>query len=77
MAFFTSFNFVTLHQFYSIIFPVWLTKLHEEAIEWEKRRFFTYMAASLYQIRSAEVEMTSLDTIEFLDTHVCINNSHW
>ena len=29
---------------------------------------------TLYQRRQ---KITSLDTIEFLDTHVCTNNSHW
>ena len=35
------------------------------------------MAASLCQVRSTEVEITSLDTIEFLDTQVCIKNLDW
>ena len=82
MAFFTSFNFVLLHQFYSIIFPVLLTKLHYEITQREKRRFFAYMADSMYRsiifndVRSTEVEITLLDTIEFLDAHLCINNLH-
>ena len=77
MTFFTSFNFVTLRQLYFIIFPALLTKLHQETIQWETRRFFAYMSPSLYHVRSTEVEITSLDKIEFLDTHVCINNPHW
>ena len=37
------------------------------------------MAGSPYHVISKEVEnhITSLDTIEFIDTHVCINNPHW
>ena len=35
------------------------------------------MAASAYHVISKEVEITSLETTDFLDTHVCINNPHW
>ena len=36
------------------------------------------MAASVYHVISKEVEITSLDTIQFLDMHVwCINNPYW
>ena len=34
------------------------------------------MVDSAYQVISKEVENPSLDAIEFLDTHVCINNLH-
>ena len=40
--------FFTLWQFQFITSPVLFTKLHEETIEWEKRRYFAYMAASAY-----------------------------
>ena len=80
MAFFTPLNFVTLCNFYSNTSPVSFTKLYWETIEWEERRFFAYMAASpymritLYQQRQ---KITSLNTIEFLDTYVFINSPHW
>ena len=34
------------------------------------------MTASTYHVTSNEAEMTSLDPIEFLDKHICINNPH-
>ena len=77
MAFFTPCNFVTLCQFYSITSPVIFTKLHQENTEWEKRRFFGYMAASAYHVISKEVENQILRHNWFLDTHVCMNNPHW
>ena len=46
-------------------------------MEWEKRRFFAFMGVSAYHVILNEVENPSLDTTEFLDTHVCINNPHW
>ena len=45
-------------------------------MEWEKRRFFAYMAVSANHVILKEVDNPSLDTIEFSDTHVCINNPH-
>ena len=56
MVFFTPFNFLTVYQFCSTNSPVLFTKLHEETIEWEERRFFAYMAALVYQVISTEVE---------------------
>ena len=35
------------------------------------------MAASAYQVIPKEVENCIFRQIEFLDTHVCINNPHW
>ena len=35
------------------------------------------MAISAYHVISKEVENTSLDTIEFLGTHLRINHPHW
>ena len=35
------------------------------------------MTASTDHVISKEVKITYLDTTEFLDTHVCINNPHW
>ena len=77
MAFFTPFNFVTLCQFYSTTSPVSFSKLHQETIEWEGKRFFAYMAASVYHVISTEVENHIFKTIEFLDTSAFINNPHW
>ena len=42
----------------------------------EKKIFCIYGCFSAYVI-SKEVENPSLDTIEFLDTYVCISNPHW
>ena len=39
-----------------------------------KKIFLAYMAASSYHVISKEVKITSLDTTEFLDTLVFINN---
>ena len=47
-------NFVTLCQFYSITSSMLFPKFYE-AIEWEKRRLFAYMAASTYHVISKEV----------------------
>ena len=35
------------------------------------------MAASVYQVIPKQVEDCIFRHIEFLDTHVCINNPHW
>ena len=35
------------------------------------------MGTTAYRDISKEVEITSLDTIEFLDTSISINNPHW
>ena len=68
----------TLSHFVKFTLPLPLchsfTKLHEETIEWEERRFFAYKDASAYQRRQ---KITSLNTIEFLVTYVFINNPHW
>ena len=46
-------------------------------MEWKKRRCFTYKSFSGYHVISKEIENSSLDTIEFLDTHGYIKNAHW
>ena len=46
-------------------------------MEWENKIFLAYMAIRAYHTISKEVEYLSLDTIEFLDAHVCINKTHW
>ena len=56
MAFSPTFNFVALCQFYCTASPVSLTKLHQETIEWDGKRFFANMAASEYHVISTEVE---------------------
>ena len=45
-------------------------------MELEKRRFFVCIAASAYHVVSKEVENRVMDTIAFLGTHVCVNNSY-
>ena len=68
MAFFTSFYFD--RKFYSITSPVLFPKLHKEVTEWDKRRSFTYMAASAYYVISSEVENQILDNWIF--RHTCV-----
>ena len=72
MAFFTPFNFVTLCQFYSTTSPVSFTKLHQETIEWEGKRFFAYMAASAYHVISTEVE-NDIFKHDWIFRHLCIH----
>ena len=76
MAFFTPFTFVTLCQFRSNASPVLFTKLHEETIEWEKR-FFAYMAASVYHVTSKKVKNHILIHSWIFGHTCCINNPHW
>ena len=71
MAFFISFNFVTLWYFYSIISPVLLAKLHLETIEWEKRIFLAYIAASSYHVISKEVE-NQIFRHKWIFRHTCV-----
>ena len=71
MAFFTPFNFVTLCQFYCTTSPVSFTKLHQETIEWEGKRFFAYMAASAYHVISTEVE-NYIFKHDWIFRHFCI-----
>ena len=71
MAFFTQFNFVTLCQFYCTTSPVSFTKLHEETIEWEGKRFFAYAAASAYHFISTEVE-NHIFKHDWIFRHLCI-----
>ena len=51
MAFFTSFNFVTLSEFYSTKFPVLFTKTIQKL-----QKESSYMAASACHVISKEVE---------------------
>ena len=45
--------------------------MRENKIFWH---ILTPQRITLYQMR---YKIRSLDTIKFLDTHVCINNPHW
>ena len=71
MAFFTPFNFVTLCQFYCTTYPVSFTKLHQETIEWEGKRFFAYVAASAYHVISTEIE-NHIFRHDRIFRHICI-----
>ena len=76
MAFFNPFNFVTLCQFYSTTFPVSFSKLHQETLEWEGKRFFAYMATLAYHVTSTEVE-NHISKHNWIFRHLCnINNPH-
>ena len=71
MAFFTLFIFVTLCQFYSITSPVLFNRMREKKIF---ANVWLLLCITLYQRRQ---KIISLDTIEFIDPHICINNPHW
>ena len=76
-------NFTLSPQFYSITTSItFLTTLSPPLkvtnyMEWKKRIFFTYVAASAYHLISRRYKIVSLGTIAFLDTHVCIKNPYW
>ena len=46
-------------------------------MEWEEKKFVVYMAVSVHHVILKEVEDPSLNTITFLDRHVCINKPYW
>ena len=71
MVFFTPFNFVTLCQSCSITYPALFTKLHWETVEWEKRRFFAYMATSPYHVISKEVK-NRIFRQNWISRHTCM-----
>ena len=77
------FNFTPSPQFYSITTSITsLTTLSPPLkvtnyMEWKKRIFFTYVAASAYHLISRRDKIVSLGTNAFLDTHVCIKNPYW
>ena len=71
MAFFAPFNFVTLFQFYSTNFLVSFSKLHQEPIQWEGKRFFAYMAALAYYVISTAVENHTFKH-NWIFRHFCI-----
>ena len=76
MVFFTPFVFFKQCQFYSIASSVLFTKIRNYGMR-EKKDFlhiWLLQCITLYQRRQ---KTTSLDIIEFLNTHVCINNPHW
>ena len=70
MAFFTLFIFATLCQFYSITSPVLFNRMREKKIF---ANVWLLLCITLYQRRQ---KIISLDTIEFIDPHICINNPH-
>ena len=59
---FVPFTFVKLHQFYSVISPVYGIK--------EKKIFCMYGWFSVLHY------IEEIVAIEFLETHICINNPH-
>ena len=77
MVFFTPFTFIKLSQFYSITSPVLFNK-NKKLWHQRKEDFLAFYGSvsAAYHIISKELENPPLDTIEFLDTHVCINNPH-
>ena len=50
------FHPIQICQFYSITSPMLFAKLHYEIIQWEKTRFFVYIALSAYHVISKEAE---------------------
>ena len=77
MAFFTPFNFVTLCQFYCTTSPVSFTKLHQETRELEGKRFLHIWLLQHIILYQRCQKITSLNTIEFLDTFAFIINPFW
>ena len=77
MTFFIQFNFVTLCQFYCTTSPVSFTKLHQETIELEGKRFLHIWLLQHITLYQRCQKITSLNTIEFLDTFAFIINSLW
>ena len=75
MAFFTPFTFVKLIQFYSITSLGYSLKIRSYGMR--EKKIFGYIAVSEYHVISKKEENPSLDTIEFLDTYVYVNNPHW
>ena len=51
MAFFMPLTRVTFSQFYPLCYL-----LRQQAMDWERRRFFVYMSPSAYHVISKEVE---------------------
>ena len=80
MAFFIPFNFVTLLYFYSITSSVLITKLVliTKKLQNERNEDFLHIwllhRITFYQ---KTYKIRSLDTNQFLNTDVCINNPHW
>ena len=74
MAFFTPFTFVKLIQFYSITSLGYSRKIRSYGMR--EKKIFGYIAVSEYHVISKKEENPSLDTIEFLDTYVYVNNPH-
>ena len=72
-AFFIPFTYITLCQFYSITSIT--TK--KQTMEWEKRGIFVCLSASTYHVISKELENCIMNTIAFLDAHVCVNSPYW
>ena len=69
VAYFTPFNFVNFTL--SLISLVLFTKLHKEAIEWQKRRFLTHMATLAYHVVSKEVQ-NHMIRHKWIFRHTCI-----
>ena len=73
VTFFIPFTSASHCQFNSVTFPVLFPKNNK--LFNERKEYFLYMwllqCITFYRRRS---KITSLDTIAFLDTHVCINN---
>ena len=66
-------SYIELYAFKSETFE----KLWAEILFKCQRHTEKYMAPSVYHVIWGKVKITPLGTIEFLDTHVCINNPHW
>ena len=70
MAFFTSFNFVTLSEFYSTMFPVLFTKPIQKL-----QKESSYMAASACHVISKEVE-NDIFKHNLIFRHICMYKQH-
>ena len=72
-ALFIPFTYIT---FYSITSSVLFTK-NNANYGMREKRFCVCMAASVCHVVSKEVENSILDTIAFLDPHICVNKPYW
>ena len=76
MAFFTLFKHLSHFVNFTQTLPLWYS-LNFTKKEWEKRIFFSYLAASAYHVISKEVRNHILRRNLIFRHTCCINNPHW
>ena len=76
MAFFTPFKHLSPFVNFTQTLPLWYS-LNFTKKEWEKRIFFSHLAASAYHVISKEVRNHILRRNLIFRHICCINNPHW